>query len=360
MKANLIRAFLTWGAIVAWPAVTQADIAGYVRVSYPAGDNLLGNPLAPASNSIKTILTAPAIPAGSTFQKWDATNMAWSAPSVFNGSVWSLDYNWSYGEGAWLHLPSAATNLYVGRILGTPPRPPTNAGVYLLAAHLFLLNDDLATALNFESIVGRAPREGESVRRLDAVAQTYLTTTYTAGAWNKGVPGLALGESAFFNLGPVPSYTITGLVELEEFTGIRRDVTFVVTGGAAPGNTPLRTNVVSLEFTNPGSAHARQAAYALTVPANTSHLSARTDWNLRRRLDVVFTNNATVIHFTGDRRLRAGDLDGSNTVDLGDYSALAGAWYTANPAADLDGNGRVDWDDYFLLAHRWQQGGDPE
>ena len=47
-------------------------------------------------------------------------------------------------------------------------------------------------------------------------------------------------------------------------------------------------------------------------------------------------------------------------MDLGDYVTLAGAWYTAKPAADIDGSGFVDLDDYFLLANRWYMEGDPE
>ena len=65
-------------------------------------------------------------------------------------------------------------------------------------------------------------------------------------------------------------------------------------------------------------------------------------------------------HFTGTHLLSAGDLDNSNTVDLTDYSTLAGVWYTSNPIADLDGSGFVDLDDYFLLSNRWSSEGDPE
>ena len=352
MKTSLIRAVLACCVSLVWPAVAPADIVGYVSVDYLAGDNLIGNPLSPSSNSIKAILTAPAIPAGATLRKWDTNALVWTAPSVFDGNTWSLDYTLSYGEGAWLHLPSAATVRYVGRILGALPPPPSNAGMYL--------NDDLASAQDFASLVGRTPREGESVQRLDAVAQTYFISTYTSGAWNNGAPLLNIGESAFFNLGPLPSSTISGLVELEAFVGNRRDVTFAASGGPAPGNMVLQRSVLSLAFTNFGAAQARQAAYSLLVPANTTHLSAKTAWHLRRRLDVSFTNNAAMANFTGASLLPAGDLDGSNTVDLGDYFILAGAWYTPNPAADLDGSGWVDLDDYFLLANRWHLEGDPE
>ena len=75
---------------------------------------------------------------------------------------------------------------------------------------------------------------------------------------------------------------------------------------------------------------------------------------------VTFTNGVASANFTGADELIAGDLDGNNVVDLGDFSMLATAWSTSNPAADLDGNGWVDLDDYFLLAQHWGAQGDPE
>ena len=47
-------------------------------------------------------------------------------------------------------------------------------------------------------------------------------------------------------------------------------------------------------------------------------------------------------------------------MDLDDYYQLAGAWYTADPAADIDGSGLADIFDYFILASHWDEAGDPE
>ena len=143
------------------------------------------------------------------------------------------------------------------------------------------------------------------------------------------------------------------MVELEAFRGLTRTVTFKATD---TGGVVRKTWTLPLSF-----AGGSTASYALAdVPLNTVSLSAKTDWNLRRKLGMSFTNNAAVANFTGPSLLAAGDLDNSNTVDLADYYALVSVWYTSNPAADLDGSGFVDLDDYFLLANHWNESGDPE
>ena len=353
-------------ALQGWPAAAQSPVVGFVNVSYPAGDNLIGNPLAPTSNSINFILTAPTIPAGSTFRKWNTTNGAWSVPSVFNGSSWSLDYTLGYAEGGWLYLPSATTIWYMGWLQSNPPRPPTNAGIYLLAAHLYIVGEtDSARATNFNTIVGRTALKNEFVQRLDVVSQTGFISICTNANWafawwNNGAPSLRFGESAFFNLGPVPPATISGQVQLEQSPGGPRAVTFVSKNETGPGRTALQTSVVSLAFTNSGSGHFSQAAYSLSVPAGTTHLTAKTAWHLRQKQPVSFASSPAVANF----QLRIGDVDGSNKVDLGDYSKLATIWYTpGNPAVaavDLDGNGKADLDDYFILSTNWLLEGDPE
>ena len=146
---------------------------------------------------------------------------------------------------------------------------------------------------------------------------------------------------------------MSGLVELEQFVGSNRAVTFKATD---TGGVVRKTLAVSLSFSG-GST----ASYALSdVPLDTVSLSAKTDWHLRRKLGASFVYNAAVVHFTGTHLLPAGDLDNSNTLNLSDYYALASVCYTSNSAADLDGSGFVDLDDYFLLANHWQESGDSE
>ena len=93
------------------------------------------------------------------------------------------------------------------------------------------------------------------------------------------------------------------------------------------------------------------AAFTLTnVPPATTHLSAKTAWNLRKRLVVTFTNGSGLADFTGVNRLPSGDLDGSNQVEYGDFNQLAASWYTTDAASDLNGSSLVDIEDYFMLA----------
>ena len=152
----------------------------------------------------------------------------------------------------------------------------------------------------------------------------------------------------------LPDVQVSGAVVLEGFSfGGVRTVTFKATDATG---TVRKTWDVNLSFTTDAV-----ASFTLTnAPGATTHLSAKAAWNLRRKLGLSFTNNAAVANFTGYHLLPAGDLDNSNTVDLGDYSLLSGAWYTSNPAADIDGSGLVDIFDYFLLSSHWLLQGDPE
>ena len=57
--------------------------------------------------------------------------------------------------------------------------------------------------------------------------------------------------------------------------------------------------------------------------------------------------------------LRAGDLNGSNSINVLDYSILKVNWFTANPAADVNGDGVVNTLDYALMKANWFAVGDP-
>ena len=156
---------------------------------------------------------------------------------------------------------------------------------------------------------------------------------------------------------------ITGQVSLEAFVGPARDgrgLRTVMFHATEDATNVLATWAVPLEFA-PDTNGCSVAAFALTnAPAGTTHLSAKTAWHLRKRLSLSFTSGVAAANFTQASALRAGDLDGSGTVDFTDYFLLAAFWYTSNPDADLDGSGGVDLDDYFLLSHHWQQTDDPE
>src|SRR5205085_1021532 len=102
-----------------------------------------------------------------------------------------------------------------------------------------------------------------------------------------------------------------------------RTVTFVATGGASTKTWVLNLSNASGDTFN----------YALTdVPVGTTGLSAKTDWNLRRKRAVTPDGNGqAVVNFTGASQLRGGDISGSsgspdNVVNLFDYAQIAANW----------------------------------
>ena len=110
-----------------------------------------------------------------------------------------------------------------------------------------------------------------------------------------------------------------------------------------------------------GASGSSLASFTLpNVPAGTTHLSAKTVWNLRKRLPVTFSNSLATVSFTSNHRLPGGDFDDSNLVDYTDFNQLATFWYTTDTASDINGSGLVDIEDYFILASRWYQQGDAE
>ena len=161
--------------------------------------------------------------------------------------------------------------------------------------------------------------------------------------------GQAGGEAAATASVTIPCAQVSGQLELEGFVGLDRVVAFTITG-------PTFTNHATPTLRFAGGI----ADYTLAVPDGTTKVSAKTAWNLRRGRPVTLVGSAAEVSFTGLQALRAGDLDGSNSVDLADYLILAAAWSQPDPVADVDGSGLVDLDDYFLLSNRWNESGDLE
>lgn len=175
------------------------NVVGYYNLGIHAGNNLIANQLYDTNNSLNTILAS--VPNGSTLAKWDAATRQYLPTSIFNSETgWSINYDLNPGEGALFYTPTAFTNTFVGSVpyddapIFTFPAPAD--GLFLLSCSIPLNN------ATFQQVIGRNPIEGESVTRLDALSQTYLTTTYRDGAWDNGDPLLRIGESGFFALGP--------------------------------------------------------------------------------------------------------------------------------------------------------------
>ena len=188
--------------------------------------------------------------------------------------------------------------------------------------------------------------------------QSYHIAVDGYNAYSAGSIQLHLSFTA-----PPSGLQVYGVIGLEGYLalgGEGMNLRDVVCTATDDWGTVLRSWTNTLDFT-PGPHDCGISGFMLTgVPENSSHLSAKTAWHLRKRVTLVFTDGAAPAFFTGDSRLLAGDIDGSNMVDIGDYYRLAASWYLPDLAADIDGDGLVDLDDYFLLSSHWLQAGDPE
>jgi hypothetical protein len=134
-----------------------------------------------------------------------------------------------------------------------------------------------------------------------------------------------------------------------------RAVTFVATDA---GGAMLKTWTPTLSFTNDPATQTASASYALTnVPAGMVHLSAKTAWHLRKRLDVTLDESGQA---TAAFTLLGGDLNESNSVNILDYSILKAKWQTDDTVADINGDGQVQGLDYSLMKSNWFNTGDPQ
>jgi hypothetical protein len=160
--------------------------------------------------------------------------------------------------------------------------------------------------------------------------------------------------------------TISGAMELQSFVGSNCAVRLVASAVSGGVTNYLQTNDVTLNFTN------GVAAYSQSVPTNTTHLSAKTAWHLRRRQAVTFSNGMATVNFIATNRLPAGDLaQGSpgvtntdNLVASSDYLLMLGSYLQpvngdANIArADANGDGAITSSDYLLLLGNYLTSGD--
>jgi len=153
---------------------------------------------------------------------------------------------------------------------------------------------------------------------------------------------------------------ITGTVSFSTLSTVAyafaRDVVFVATSSSGA---VLKTWTVSVAFTNTPATATASGTYTLNeVPADTANLSAKTAWQLRQRVPVALdvNGNAFGVAFT----LLSGDLNGSNSINILDYSVMRSNWYTSNAVADVNGDGEVQGLDYSLMKSNWFKTGDPE
>lgn len=139
---------------------------------------------------------------------------------------------------------------------------------------------------------------------------------------------------------------ISGQIGLQglALASMTREVTFVLDSGG--------TKTVTLRFVN------GVARYAFTDIDGVTAISAKTAWNLRKKISgLSATDGQITADFTGSFALPGGDLNGDNVVNTIDYSKLRGAWGIGS-AGDITGDGFCDNADYMILKANWYTRGD--
>jgi 7,8-dihydro-6-hydroxymethylpterin-pyrophosphokinase len=155
---------------------------------------------------------------------------------------------------------------------------------------------------------------------------------------------------------------ITGTVDMSTLSNASysfiRNVVFTATDGVG---TVLKSWTVAVSFNNPG-AQVASGPYTLTdVPGTIANLSAKTAWSLRRKQAAVLGGSGqATVNFTGANDLLGGDINGSNSINILDYSVLKVNWNTTNAVADINGDGLVQLLDYSLMKSNWFALGDPQ
>ena len=144
-------------------------------------------------------------------------------------------------------------------------------------------------------------------------------------------------------------------VELEGLAAgsLTRDVVLVFTNSLGA---VIETRTEAIEFTG------GVGSVTLTdVDGDSFRLSAKTAWNLRKRLEVGFDpDGQSTVSFNGTNKLPGGDLNGDNVVNTLDYSILRFNWFTSNAVADITGDGPVNATDYAILQANFYVAGDPQ
>ena len=196
---------------------------------------------------------------------------------------------------------------------------------------------------------------------VDVSGDTYHYQVTISGATANGAHTItveaadALGNTASDNAQAicVDKNQITGQVELESLVGgLTRTVTFVATGGVK------KTWDIPVVF----PAGSAVGTFTLTeVPDGTTALSAKTNWNLRRKVACSLDGDGQAsADFTGTAKLRGGDIKPDNYINILDYSVLKSNYLSSNDVADIDGDGTVGLVDYSLMRSNWFQPGDAE
>jgi hypothetical protein len=193
----------------------RGNIVGYYNTTFHIGDNLFASALMQGDNRLNTLFPAGSLaPVGTSISLWDAGANAYYETAVWDGQFWwdsgfqnLVNFELLPGTGAKLTTPGEFTQTFVGEVI--QPEPPPFSG----PNGVHLLGDKWPRAGGnvFLRVLGRGPNVGEQFINDAGVTWTFLQ----GGIWDLGSePTLAVGEAAFFNIGPVPEPTTAALLLL--------------------------------------------------------------------------------------------------------------------------------------------------
>lgn len=145
---------------------------------------------------------------------------------------------------------------------------------------------------------------------------------------------------------------VTGTVSFSTLStasySFTRNVVFVATDA---GGTVLKSWTIPVDFTNDTGTKVASGEYKLLLaPAGMANLSAKTNWSLRKKEAASLDDDG---QSTTNFVLLGGDLNGTNSVNVLDYSILKVNWYTAGAVADINGDGGVGSLDYDIMKSNW-------
>ena len=220
---KLCAAALCLAAIPACLAqVSSGNVVGYINRSLSPGDNLITDQLINLNGgmTLNEVVTGT-VPDGASFTEWDPSTDQLLPYSFYSASSdsWSINYTLDLGQAGILHSPVSAIVTFVGQVDAHDDGsgnfvfdyvPPSRGPGLYLVAYGEPIN------ASFQDVVGRDPLDGEWVQTLDQTNQVYSRTTFhTDSGWDNGTPDLAVGQAAWFDLGPT-SAEVPALVPAPE------------------------------------------------------------------------------------------------------------------------------------------------
>ena len=151
-----------------------------------------------------------------------------------------------------------------------------------------------------------------------------------------------------------PNAGVAGTVFLQDFAGDVTKVPVAIEIRAPGTTTVVQEQTVCLDA---------DGSYRFsTVLTGTYDVAVKASHWLRQRISTV-TLPGDAFANSVDFSLINGDVNGDNTINLGDLMAVAAAWRSTpgsshwNPNADLNGDGTVNMQDWMIVAQSWRRSG---